>query len=130
MVKKTTEPKTRRGSKPPAEPKAKASKPKGKNLELPGTVKRIAAIDEAAEDYAAKRDERMELTTLEVDAKEKLLGLMKKHGVEIYRLDDERVAMIEHEVETVKVKKLSVEAQARRAKRDDTGDDDEEAAAE
>jgi hypothetical protein len=70
----------------------------------------IEALEKAALEYAEIRDERQELTRSEVDLKEKLLKLMKKHsktnyvhgGIEI------RIVM-EEETVKVRIKKPNVE---------------------
>jgi hypothetical protein len=74
---------------------------------IPGTERKVHAdIREAAEDYVEIRDERQAMTVKEVDAKSKLMGLLKKHKLESYVDED---AEIEVEIvpidETVKVRK-------------------------
>jgi hypothetical protein len=57
-----------------------------KQLPIPGTEKEtIEELDAAAEAYADARDERMQLTERESEAKEALVSVMKKHGLEVYR---------------------------------------------
>ncbi len=47
----------------------------------------VAAIDRAAEDYVKVRDERMEMTKDEVEKHDRLLGLMREHGLDTYEFD-------------------------------------------
>lgn len=57
-----------------------------KQLQIAGTEKdHIAEVDAAAESYIEARDERMELTEKESDAKVALLAVMKKHRLDVYR---------------------------------------------
>lgn len=87
-----------------------------KQGELPGVGrKEIKELDEAAEDYVAKRDQRMALTKLEVAAKTKLTDLMKAHKLKAYTYEGERVVEdtgdtepIERVVKLEKVDKLTV----------------------
>lgn len=65
-----------------------------------------AAIDEledAAKRYVGIRDDRMAMTEKEVDAKDLVLTLMKRHEKETYRRDGLEIKIV-HEEETVKVK--------------------------
>jgi hypothetical protein len=69
-----------------------------KTADLPGMKPpRIAALDEAAEEYVKVRDRRMGLTEKEVQAKANLIDLLHKHadkippndeGVMYYKYDD------------------------------------------
>jgi len=71
---------------------------------LPGVGdKKIAAIENAALDYAEIRDQRMELSTQEVDLKKKLLDLMHAKKLKEYKRNGISV-IIKHEEETVKVR--------------------------
>ena len=55
---------------------------------LPGmTPKRIAALEDAAEEYVNIRDERMEKNKEENAANEKLVKLMKKHNLKTYPIE-------------------------------------------
>src|SRR5262245_14980556 len=90
--------------------KKRGPKPKLRPQELPemngpgvGQVN-VPEIDRAAERYVEARDERMAMTPKEVEAKKKLLELMKKHQLRVYRFDD-RIVEIVHKDEAVKVKK-------------------------
>ena len=64
----------------------------------------IKAIEDAAEDYETIRDKRMALTEKEIEAKSKLLDLMKKHKCKLYRYDERIVELVPGE-DGVKVKK-------------------------
>jgi hypothetical protein len=90
--------------------KKSAKKPVEKKRRIPrqevlpgvGDVK-IAAIENAALDYAEIRDERQELTTKEVDLKKKLLDLMHAKGLKDYKRNGISVK-VQVEEETVKVR--------------------------
>ena len=83
---------------------SKKSSKKPKQQDLPGMEERkIPELHRAAEQYAATRDERMELLKTEVAEKEELLKLMKQHKKEVYKFDDVEIRLV-HEAETVKVK--------------------------
>jgi hypothetical protein len=56
----------------------------------------IPEVDEAAADYVRKRDRRMELTKLEVAAKQRLIDALHSHEEEIGR-DGEHVLRYRHE---------------------------------
>lgn len=57
-----------------------------RQMTIQGTEKpTIKEIDTAAEAYVDARDERMKLTDRESEVKEALIGVMKKHKVEVYR---------------------------------------------
>lgn len=61
-----------------------------KQKELPGIEKEtIGEIDDAAETYQAAKKKRMKLTEKEVEAKDALIAVMKKHKRTAYR--DEKV---------------------------------------
>ena len=69
--------------------------------------KRIAAIEIAAEDYVAVRDERMELTEDEFGQREKLAELMKKYKLEKYKCHDVKLeVVVKHGEDSVKVKRV------------------------
>ena len=64
------------------------AKPK-KQGELPTLErKKVAEVNAAAEGYVDARDERMKHTETEVEAREALIAVMKKHSLTVYR-DDE-----------------------------------------
>ena len=67
--------------------------------------KRLEDLEEAAIAYAAVRDERQALTRREVDAKDILHTLMKRHEKQIYRVEEMEIKIVSKE-ETVKVKIL------------------------
>jgi hypothetical protein len=57
-----------------------------RQMKIPGTEQEtIKEIDSAAEAYIDVRDKRINLTDRESEAKEALIGVMKKHKVEVYR---------------------------------------------
>lgn len=56
---------------------------------LPGMEgRRIKEIEDAADAYVVERDKRMKLTKKEVEAKTKLIEMMKKHDKTIYKDED------------------------------------------
>ncbi len=60
-----------------------------KQLQIAGTEKKsIKEVDAAAEAYVEARDERMQLTEREVEARDALITVMKKHKLDLYRDDD------------------------------------------
>ena len=90
-----------------AKKEAKKSKSKvvrPKQQRLPGTEDaKIDALEDAAEEYARIRDERVALSAEEVELKGKLLDLMKANKKENYVRDGIEIHIV-HEEETVKVK--------------------------
>jgi len=71
---------------------------------LPGVGdERIAAIENAALDYAEIRDQRQELTKKEVECKKRLLDLMHAKKLTVYKRNGISVK-VEVEEETVKVR--------------------------
>lgn len=60
-------------------------------------------LEEAALAYAAVRDERQALTRKEVDAKDILHTLMKRHDKKVYRVSEMTIEIVAKD-ETVKVK--------------------------
>lgn len=82
-------------------------KRKPKQTRVPGTeAKVIKAITYAAEEYADLRDERMELGKKEVEARDRLLGLLDQHGLEEYVDPDVGVKATREAVVKAKVKRL------------------------
>lgn len=86
---------------------------RSKQTRIPGTEqKKVPEIERAADHYVDVRDKRMELTEAEVDAKDKLLAAMRKHGLDVYHLEDAEpplvVTVLPGEA-TVKVRKEVVE---------------------
>jgi hypothetical protein len=74
---------------------------------LPGMENsKIAAIENAALNYAEKRDERQALTTDEVELKKKLIELMHKEGKTEYKRGNISVTLV-NEKESVKVRVAS-----------------------
>jgi hypothetical protein len=65
--------------------------------------RKLADLEDAAEDYAKIRDKRVKLTAQEIDTKATLLALMKKHRKTEYNRDGIRIWIV-MEQETVKVK--------------------------
>lgn len=75
-----------------------------RQADLPGmTDRKLKDIHEAALVYADARDARVAASAPEVDAKQKLLELMKQHKIEHYKFDGVECDLI-HEKENVKVK--------------------------
>ena len=61
----------------------------GRQPKIKGTEREtIKEVNDAAESYVTERDKRMKMTEKEVSAKEKLVEVMKKHELSIYK-DDE-----------------------------------------
>lgn len=67
----------------------------------------IPELDRAAESYVSLRDKRMNLTEDEVEAKTKLLEVMKDHKLEQYKVNGYTV-IVTHGDDKVKVKKTEV----------------------
>lgn len=66
-----------------------------KQAEIPGTErKKVAELDHAAEAYVSARDERMELTEREVEARSALISVMRKHNLTVYRDEDAEPPLI------------------------------------
>src|SRR5215471_3939449 len=66
---------------------------------------KIAAIENAALDYAELRDKRQELTTQEVELKKNLIELMHKKGISEYTRNGISVSLtVAKEKVTVRVK--------------------------
>jgi hypothetical protein len=89
-----------------------------KQTQLPGTEEpSFPDIEEAADQYVSIRDKRMVLTTKEVEAKTKLMDVMRAHqkdlsvtadGDACYRFDNEIVILTEKA--NVKVKNANDDA--------------------
>lgn len=82
--------------------------------DLPGLADRkLKDLHEACLDYVEKRDARMEILKEEVDLKDRIKKLLKKHKLEHYEYDGVSADLVVEE-ETVKVhapkKKLEEEA--------------------
>lgn len=94
--------------------KAGNRRPKPKQARVPGTEQPVHKdIIAAAENYVDARDERMTCTKQEVEAKEKLMKLMKKHECSVYDYEDSAGEPMRAELtevaESVKVKKRRIE---------------------
>ncbi|MFH0851572.1 MAG: hypothetical protein V1876_02380 [Candidatus Peregrinibacteria bacterium] len=77
---------------------------KAKQEDLPGMAeRRIEDLHKAALDYVSIRDERMELTEKEVEAKGEVLDLMNKHKRDSYTCEGVEIVFVPGEP-TVKVK--------------------------
>ena len=50
--------------------------------------KTIAEVDDAAEQYVKERDKRMTMTEKEVEAKQALIDVMRKHKLTVYKDDN------------------------------------------
>lgn len=81
-----------------------------KQSEMPGAERPVIHdLDSAAEGYVDVRNERMELTAREVEARDVLVGLMRKHGQTVYRVAVDEpllVTLIEGQAK-VRVRKLA-----------------------
>lgn len=86
-----------------------------KQTKIPGTDSdRHKDLDAQAARYVEARDMRMSCTEAEVDEKQKLHEMMKKHGITEYKVidcDPQLLVTIEVTEETLRVKKL-VEAKS------------------
>lgn len=61
-----------------------------KQLSIAGTEEpTIQEIDTAAEAYIALRNARMKATEHETESKTALIEVMKKHGLSVYRFEDD-----------------------------------------
>jgi hypothetical protein len=75
-----------------------------KQARLPGVeTPKLQDLEDAAEEYVEIRDRRIALTDKEVDAKGKLLNLMKKHDRKRYKRGPVSIEVVP-EGEKVKVK--------------------------
>ena len=60
-----------------------------RQMRIPGTeAQKIKELDTAAEAYVEARDERMALTEKEVEARDALVSVMKKHELAVYKDED------------------------------------------
>ena len=100
-----------------------AKEKKNRQEALPGLENRkIKALQDAAMDYADIRDQRVALTSQEVELKQKLIDLMHKHERETYVYQGVTITLV-HEEESVRVK-------VAKQKEDEEGDEEAEAMAE
>jgi hypothetical protein len=91
--------------------------------ELPGTEDRaIQPLEDAAQDYAAIRDQRIALNAEEIGLKAKLLRLMKHHGKQAYHRDGVSIEIVAEE-ETVKVRVKKADDDAARDQGEDIADE-------
>jgi type II secretory pathway component PulM len=87
-----------------------------KQQRIPGTVpKRIAEIQDAAEELKEIRAGRMEAGEEEEKAQVKLKELMKKHGIKAYRLDDDFEAILEAPEARAYVRRIKGKKKARKS---------------
>ena len=63
----------------------------------------IAPLHQAATDYVRIRDERMELTKAETEARQKVIAVMQKHELTVYNSDGVKVSLKTTTTSTVKV---------------------------
>lgn len=69
---------------------------------------RIKEIEDAGDVYEEARDERQALTEREVEAKNNLISVMKKHRKTVYRYDSKTITFEELQEAKVKVKRDKV----------------------
>ncbi len=81
-----------------------------RQLEVPGTErKKLKEANDAAEAYVDARDTRMRHTTKEVEARDALVAVMKKHNLSVYRddeVDPPLLVTLTPGVDKVKVQRL------------------------
>lgn len=77
-----------------------------KQTELQGMeAPSIGEIDNAGEEYVTHRDARIARLAKEIEAKKKLLDLMEKHKLTVYRFDDMTVEVTPG-TKKIKVKRI------------------------
>ena len=82
---------------------------RAKQLAMPGTKGPVFKdLDKAAEDYVEVRNERMELTEREVEARDRLVAAMQKHSLTSYRVDADPALLVTLK-DDVKVKVTKVQ---------------------
>ena len=83
----------------------------GRTGRLPGTqTKAIRELDAAISLYVDARDARMKKSTPEKEAKTKLIELMKKHKVEVYKDQESgRIVTLKHGDDSIKVTDVETE---------------------
>lgn len=85
-----------------------AAKKKPKQTSIPGTERKVnKAVRTAAENYVEVRDERMDLTKMEVAKRDLLIEVMKKFELTTYRDEDADLEVTLDVTEKCRVKKLS-----------------------
>lgn len=63
---------------------------RAQQTQIPGTERQyIAEVEAAANAYRNARDERMELTKLEVVRRDELIRVMGEHKLDVYKYDDD-----------------------------------------
>jgi len=88
-----------------------SKKQKPRQQRIPGTENKLQDLHDKALEYVEARDDRMSLLEQEVDLKNELLTLMKKHKLEKYEYEDLRIEVV-HEDETIRVKLRKVKEEA------------------
>lgn len=82
---------------------------RSKTEALPGMERKaIKEIETLADEYVAHRDKRMGALKKELEAKQKLIDAMKKHGQKVYNFEEDGMDVtveLQPGDETVKVKK-------------------------
>lgn len=78
----------------------------------------IPEVDEAAAQYVKRRDQRMQLTKLEVEAKQRLIDILHEHEKEIGR-DGEHVLRYRHEDVTCELMPEGEKLRVRKGAEDD-----------
>lgn len=75
-------------------PTAAEKRRRPKQLNIPGTEPpSVPEIEEAADEYRSRRDRRMAAGEDETEAADRLLALMKEHGLQVYTFDGYTVTM-------------------------------------
>jgi hypothetical protein len=83
---------------------------KGKTGDLPGTEPiTISEVSAALAEYKETSDERIELLSKEIKLKDKLMSLMKDHGLVTYRDDDLVCTYASKAKESIKVKRVKAD---------------------
>jgi len=66
-----------------------------KQLDVPGTErKEIREVTDAADSYCEQMTKRVKQSAKEKDAKTALIASMRKHKIDVYRLDDGRTVTL------------------------------------
>jgi hypothetical protein len=70
-------------------------KPRRRQPALPGLeAPKHPDVDAAADAFVEVRDERMGLTSREVEARDALIAVMKTHGLSVYRIETDEGALL------------------------------------
>lgn len=84
---------------------------RAKQAALPGVEPhRIPALTRLAKDYCSARDERMAAGVVEVELKDKLIGMMKEHKLESYVSNDTTIVLTAGK-DNIKVKSAREDAE-------------------